>query len=503
MSLDSVISVASGALSNVSRHLAVVSQNVANAGTAGYAAETIDDTSSTAGGNGYGVRTGLATRTIDTALQSALNEQTGDVAGAQTRQAALAAIGVAQGNTAAGNDLASQVGALANAFTSLGTDPSNQVQQSAVVAAGAALATGINGQAAAYASARQAAQDSAVADVGTLNTALRAVGTLSDQIIAAKAGGQSTADLDSQRDAQETTAARLAGFKFLAQDNGDVLAVAGGLVANTRAASGPFSLAAAGLGAGSAGPALTLSGADVTAQLTGGSIGANLQLRDAVLPTAQAGLDEFAHTVATRFDNQGLRLFSATDGAVPTSTTPPAQSGYIGFSATIGVNPAVVAQPSLVRDGTQAVAAGTGSAAAFTPNQSDGPAGFATLIGRVLDFAFGADAQAGVSQAAPATTGLGAGGTISLTYGAGTTLAGFAANLVGAQSAAEAHAANTLGTAQALQTTLQTKLDSTSGVSVDTELSNMIALQNAYGANAKIITAAQSMWSDLLSSVTR
>ncbi len=497
MSLDSVTATASGALGDISRHLAVVSQNVANAGTAGYAEESVNDTALTAGGAGYGVRTGLTVRAVDVAVQTALAAQDADVAGLQTQQAALSAVGVAQGSTAAGNDLASQVGALADAFTALGADPSNTTQQRAVVSAAATLATGINGQASAYATAAQTAQSGISSGIATLNTALRTVGSLSDQIIAGRNSGESTADLESQRDAQETTATQLGGFRFLPQANGDVLAVAGGLLANTRAATGPFAVAATGTS-----PAITLSGTDVTAQLTGGSIGADITLRDTTMPAAQAGLDQFAQTLATRLDSQGLRLFSDPSGAVPAGGGVPVQAGVTGFAQVIGVNPAVAADPRLVRDGTQAVAGSATGASAFTPNPAGGPAGFTTLISRVLGYAFGAQAQAGVTQPAVATAGLGAAGTIALSYPAGATLGSFAANLVSAQSQSAADATNALDTAQALQGTLQAKLQSSTGVSVDAELSTMIALQNAYGANAKIITAMQSMWTDLLGTVT-
>jgi flagellar hook-associated protein 1 FlgK len=37
---------------------------------------------------------------------------------------------------------------------------------------------------------------------------------------------------------------------------------------------------------------------------------------------------------------------------------------------------------------------------------------------------------------------------------------------------------------------------------MDTEMSNMIALQNAYGANAKVIAAVQTMWAQLLNTVS-
>ncbi len=52
-----------------------------------------------------------------------------------------------------------------------------------------------------------------------------------------------------------------------------------------------------------------------------------------------------------------------------------------------------------------------------------------------------------------------------------------------------------------MQTTLASKLSAQSGVNMDTEMSHMIQLQNAYGANAKIISAVQAMWTQLLQSV--
>ncbi len=502
MSLDLGISAASTGLTSINRQLAVISQNVANAGTPGYSREVVANTELTAGGVGYGVRTGVATRETDAALQNALNQQNADVSGLQVQSDALASVDAAQGATAAGNDLASRLGALTDAFTTLGADPSNQAQQAAVVSAAGTLASGIRTQADAYSDARQNAQDGLVTDVTALNTAVTTIGALSDKIIAAQASGASTADLEAQRDAQEQTAAQLGGLRFLPDANGDVTAVSGGLLVNTRATTGPFSIASAALSTGASAPPLLLSGHDVTTGIGGGSIAARLALRDTTLPQAQAGLDEFAQTLATRLNNQGLNLFTDPAGNPPATGGTPVQAGYVGFSSEVQVNPSVTATPSLVRDGTQDVAAGTGGASAFTVNPSSGPAGSTTLINRVLLYGFGAQAQDGTDQPAMNTTGLGAGGTLALPYVPGGTLASFAANLVSTQARAAGSASDALSSATALQSTLQSKLQGETGVSIDTELSNMVVLQNAYGANAKIITAAQSMWTTLLNAVT-
>ncbi len=489
MSLNGILSTASSGLASVNAQLAVVSQNVANASTPGYAREVMADTDLTTGGIGYGVRTGPATAEVDNALSAALNQQNAVVAGAQVRSSALATIDAAQGPTGAGEDLPSRLGALQDAFTTLGADPSNQAQQATVVAAAGTLATGIQTQAAAYTSQRQAAQDGVVSDVTALNAAVSAIGSLSNQIVGAQAQGQSTADLQAQRSAQEQTAAQIGGLQFLPATNGDVTAILGGSVVDTHAATGPFSIATATLQSGITAPGLLLSGNDVTSQVTGGSIGARLQLRDTDIPTYQAGLDEFANTLATRLSNQGLNLFTSPAGTLPATGGSPVQSGYVGFSSEITVNPAVTATPSLVRDGTPAIA------------NTNGLAGYGTLINNVITYGFGADSASGVPQTPPNTTGLGGNGTLTLSFNPGTTLQGFAANLTGAQSQVAGGAQTSLTDGQALQSTLSTKLASETGVSVDTELANMVVLQNAYGANAKILSAAQAMWSALLGAV--
>ena len=236
----------------------------------------------------------------------------------------------------------------------------------------------------------------------------------------------------------------------------------------------------------------------MTNQVSSGSIGANLQLRDTILPQAQAGLDEFTEALASRLQDQGLALFAQPDGTVPSGGGTPVQSGYIGFAGTVTVNPTVVARPSLVRDGTNA---GQGGASAFTP-VADGPAGSTTLIDRVLTYGFGSTVQAGVAQAARPFLAWARPGAISLGFQPGATLADFVAGLVGAQAQQASAASDTLSTGQALQSSLQAKVQATSGVSIDTELSTMIALQNSYGANAKVIGAVQAMWTDLFDAVT-
>ncbi len=507
VNLSGVMSIASSGLSDINNQFGVVSQNIANASTPGYMTEVANQTSLTAGGMGSGVLVGATTVVGDAALQGQALLQNATVSGLQTTQSALATIDAVNGTPGQGTDLASLLGNLQNGFSTLATAPDNATQQAQVVADAATLATGINTLSAAYGTARQNAQNQVVGDINTLNTTLGTIGQLSDQIIAAQAQGQSTADLQNQRNTALQSLSGLIDVKVLNQQNGDVLLVTGGgLSLPIHGQPNPFSTAPATLGAGAYAPGggippIMLGGSDVTAQLTGGQLGATLKLRDQTLPTYQGELDEFSQNLAGRFDAQGLRLFSDPSGNVPAGGGSPVQAGYVGFASAIQVNPAVSANPALVRDGTEAIAGSATGASAFTPNPPGGPAGFTTMITRVLNFALGAQVQPGVPQPASNTTGLGPNGTLNAPYGPQSTLGGTAAALVGAESQDSANATSALSTEQGVQASLQNSLTSKTGVNMDAQMSQLVQLQNSYGANARVIAAVQAVWTQLLTVV--
>jgi flagellar hook-associated protein 1 FlgK len=508
MGLDSALSIASGGLANINAQFALISQNVANAATPGYAVEVGSQQSLTADGVGLGVHTGPATLQIDQALQTSVTQQNATVAGLQTTQTSLQAIDSVLGTPGSGSDIGSLLGNLQNSFSTLLTNPGSQAQQTAVVSSATKLAQGINTLSATYSAQRQGAQNNLTSAVNTLNSTLATIGQLSNQIIALKPTDQGTADLENQRNAAVQGLSQLLNIKTIEQPNGDLsVFTSSGLTLPTQAGANPFSLPIASTPAGSyypggGIPGITLGGADVTSQMTGGQMGADITLRDTTLPTGQAALDEFSQGLSSRFAGQGLTLFTDPAGNVPAGGGATAQAGYVGYAGTIQVNTAVIADPSLVRDGTNTIAGSTTGAAAFTPNPTGGPAGFTALISNVVNFTFGTQAQAGVAQSAMNTSNLGASGNLIAGFNAvGDSLSAFATGLVSSQAQQSASATSSLGTEQALQTSLNAKVSAVSGVNMDTELSQMLSLQNAYGANARVMTAVQAMFTQLLQAV--
>jgi len=507
MSLDGSLSIASRSLANINAQLGLVANNIANAGTPDYSVETSNQVSLVAGVQPMGVLSEAATRAVNLALQQAVFQQDTTVSGLTTTTTGLQTIDALQGTPGSGNDLSSLLGKVQSAFSTLLGDPSSAAQQSAVVSAASNLTGSINALSDAYTRQRQTAQSDLAGAVTSMNGNLGQIGALNTKIMAARAAGQSSADLENQRDAAVHALSALVGIRTLNQPSGEmIITTASGTQLPTQATTGPVTTSDASIGAGasyaSGGiPAIMLGGIDITSQLASGRIGADITLRDSTLPAFQGQLDEFSQSLATRFNAQGLTMFTDPGGNVPTGGGSPVQSTYVGFAAEIQVNPAVVANMSLVRDGTQNVVGSATGASAFSANPAGGPAGFTTLINRVLNFSFGAQVQAGVAQTPGATTGLGPDGTLNAPYAAPATLADNATSLVSAQAAVSAAATNQLSTEQAVQTTLTSNLNKVSGVNMDSEMSRMIQLQNAYGANAKIITTMQAMFTQLLQAV--
>ncbi|HEX3575156.1 MAG TPA: flagellar hook-associated protein FlgK [Rhodopila sp.] len=464
-SLSSIISNAQSGLTATKAGIAVISNNVANAGVTSYSLESQDVSSFDVGGQTFGVQTGVVSRSVNAALEASAWAAASSVAGLSVQSQVLTAINNTQGTPGDGTSLADVVTALQSAFTNLQAQPSSQTGQSAVVAAANTLASTINNTADTITAQRNDVQSQIVSEVSTLNAALATVNSTTQQIISATGSGNSTAALEDQRDSALQTLSSTMNLQYTEQPNGNIsLSTPGGLAipldstfSTQSAVLSPGSTYTPG---GSSVPPILLQSSnpdippvDVTEQISGGSLGSLIQLRDTTLPAYTTSLDTFSANLANQFSAQGLQLF--TDGSGNTPLT-----SYAGLSSAIEVNPAVTATPSLVRDGT------SGSA------NPGGAAGFTGVIDNVLNTTFGST-------------------------GTTPSLETQAQNFVSQQSADTEQVGTNLTNATAYQTTVGTALSNGSGVNVDQQMGLMIQLQNAYQANAQVITTAAQMFTAL------
>lgn len=488
MSLSTSLSIASSGLSAVQYELAVASQNVANASTPGYVSEVANVASRDTAGQGGGVVIQLTTRAVNDALQNSLYAQNALVAGLGVTVNALNAVSSVQGSTSAAagtsGTLSDNVGNLQNSFTTLDASPSSAVDQQGVVNSAADLAGSIRTLSSTYQTQRQAAQQAIPVEVAQINASLNTIGSISSQIVRMQVAGQDTADLKNQRSAAMSTLSGSLNVKFTETSTGDMLVnTTNGLSLPTHAGSGPLStrqMTTIGATDASPGtiPPIQLNGQDVTTSLAGGTLGANIALRDTTLPAMQAELDAFSSTLASRFSTQGLTLFTDASGnGSGTSLTTPPPGGQLEFSSSIQVPAGVSATPASVRDGNTVGQNPVTGATVYTAN-APGAAGSTALISSILNNTFSAASNGSVNLATLATT---------LTAGQAQTIA----------------TATTEQTSQTdIQTTLQASLTSTAGVSVDNQMANVVALQNAYESNAKVVAAVQTMFTALLAAIS-
>jgi flagellar hook-associated protein 1 FlgK len=159
------------------------------------------------------------------------------------------------------------------------------------------------------------------------------------------------------------------------------------------------------------------------------------------------------------------------DGSTPiTGALTGGGSQTTGLAGRITVNAAVAAAPaSLV-----AYAANTASGDPTRPN---------FLLGQLTTASLSYSPTTGIGSAQQPFSG---------------TLSDYMGAVVSQQSQAANAATNLQQGQDTVVSALQQRFNSQSGVSIDTELSNLIALQNAYGANARVMTTIQQMMSTLL-----
>lgn len=184
-----------------------------------------------------------------------------------------------------------------------------------------------------------------------------------------------------------------------------------------------------------------------------------------VTPTA---LTDSGTGLSLFVDGDGGKLFTNAQGAVDQKT---------GFAARITLNPDVVADDSLLV--TYQTVGGTNSA-----GDSARPV---DLYNRLT--------QSG--RAFSPSTGIG--GTSSPYTGS---IASFAQRVVSYQSTQASNAQDDLASQEVVSKSLQDRFDSETGVDVDSELSSLLVLQNAYSANARVMNTVSQLF-DVLMSIGR
>ena len=606
MSLTNALQLSLSGLRASQAGLDVVSQNVANAGSVGYTRRTLVTQQLVAGGRTVGVDVKGASRTLDTLVQRQLRLEQAGAAYATTRANTHTALDALFDKPGGVGSLPTLLSTFTSSLQALAANPSSSTTQAGVLAAAGDLAGSLNSLSGQVLGMRQDAENAIGAAVSKADGLIQQIAELNGKIV-----GDNTAALQDQRDALVDQLSTLMDVKATVGSTGAVtLATSGGLslVDGTRATR--LSFQAHNIGPESTydpDPSKRTVGTIVATDPSGqsrdviaggyirsGEIAAQIDLRDTVLPQAQAQLDELAAGLAQALSDKPVPSTAATSGAqtgfdldltglaagnrVTVSVTDPSgakrtlifaattsaagqaradQAGVVGLDISGG--PAAIAsqiQSALGSDYT--VSNPSGSTIRLlgngTSSSVDAAAGAVTVSGLATgdpeiplfvdggtssgvftgSFEGGTSQLAGFASRIAVNANVTASPSLLSAYGpsvpqgdatraqliydrltttdrsfSGATgingsaapwsgsVAGFAQAVVATQAADATSATNLQSGQQVVLSSIQSRYADQSGVNIDSELAQLIQLQTAYGANARLMTAAKEMFDTL------
>ncbi|MAQ77707.1 MAG: flagellar hook-associated protein FlgK [Rhodospirillaceae bacterium] len=455
--------------------LDVVSRNIANAETEGYTKKSHNQENLIIGGVGRGVQTTEVSRKVNDNLQREVRDQNANIEKLKILDEFLGRLELEFGKPGDKSSIADKVSGLKRAFQTLSATPESASSKIALVTAADTLARSFNSFNDLLQDLRAEADNRISGFIDAINSDLELIKGLNEQIGQRTAAEKSTADLEDKRDQLLLSVNKNVSIgSFKRSNNRLTISTADGrLMLDDTQIPMAFS-ATSSFTAATTGNGVTLGGADISAGIKSrdGVLSGLLTLRDTVLPQFQTKLDDLALEIAKQLDvvavagsTEALNLFTDAAGNAPAAFTP-ADNFTNGFAGTIRVRAALKADPSLVTD----------------------PTGGLTVLGSSdnrLQLAILAlfEGQTSLSQAPTVNN----------------TLEGFAAALVGDVATSKAEYDTQLKFQNVFRDQLRDRFENESGVNTDEELTNLITLEAAFGASARVLNAVQRAFDEVIS----
>lgn len=453
--LNSIMDTSLSALFAAQAGLATTGHNIANANTAGYSRQDVlfsarrpDMTA--VGAIGRGVEVDGIRRIQDDFLLNTLRSQTARGESYSSVDSALSEVESILGSV--DNDhLGDALSDFFGAWNSLAQPPIDTSLKDYVVESASRLVTEFHRIDDSLTSLETNIETSIQLEIGNLNRLLTQVADMNRQIMAAEAGGEPANDLRDQRDLLITQVSSIAEVTVHEREDGTKDVILAGRTMVARDSVTLFQSEYQRDGDGYRMMVVT-GGNKQAVNLSTGKLEGLLSSRDVHLADVRARLDDVAAKLIS--DVNSLHVQGRTLGS----------SGLQFFTGdnlhTIGVNPELTASPGLVATGRTTAAADNEIALAIAN------------LGNL-------SADAGDSR------------TVNDSYRALLT------DLASQRSTFEFLVENQ----QAVVASLESKLASVSGVSLDEEGAAMVRYQNAYTAAARIVTTVQEMYDTLMNMV--
>ncbi|WP_421702034.1 flagellar hook-associated protein FlgK [Aliiroseovarius sp.] len=474
-------------LTATARATEVVSSNVANANTPGYATRQLEVSSQYLGGTPGGVKVNGVTRLVD---QGVINDRVLSDASAGHDSSIAAFLNDLESIIGTPEDAHSLSGRLAQfeaALVEASSRPDNESRLNAVLDAAQDLVSHINGATDGIQQARMEADTSIANQVTSLNEGLKRVETLNYEIQETIARGLDPSSLMDLRQQEIDKLSPIVPLRQAPRDNGMVALYTdgGAILLDGKAATVGFSQAGSLIvpemtQASGALSGLTLNGLAMPSPdgqgrnaFGGGTLAAAFEIRDVLAVDAQKDLDAFSRDLVERFQDPALDTTRAVGAAGLFTDAGSAfdPTDEVALSERLAVNTAVdPAQGGAIwrlRDGLGAA----------TPGEVGNAQLLQDLTNALTDTRTAASAD--FTNAARSSSGL-------------------AADFLSSVGADRLHAENLLASSSAQNETLK-MMELESGVDTDNEMQKLLLIEQAYAANARVIATVDEMIQQLLS----
>lgn len=313
MSLNAIMSNALSALDTNSSALNVVSNNIANINTPGYAQRVVNEEAT------GGALAGVDIADIQRVTDQFLTQQTLSASASSSQYTAqnnvYSQINALLGQVGSGTDLPSMLDNVYSALGAASLSPNSSTSQQAALSAFQNLASTISTLSSGITGLQGQADQQVVADTSSANSLIQQISSLNQQIQAAVASGDTDSGLLDQRDEVVQNLSKLIGVNTAQQADGQLLvSTANGtnLVGNGTYAQLSYS---GGSSNGTYAPIMMQTVEASTGQAVGpsqsldpnlgsGEIAGLVQMRDGTLANLQQQLGSFAQQTAQSFNAQ-------------------------------------------------------------------------------------------------------------------------------------------------------------------------------------------------------
>ncbi len=483
MSISGAMFNAYSGLVAASRTAETISQNVSNAMTDGYGRREVVLSAASIAGQGTGVRVSSISRRVDQAAISDRRLAQSEMSEKKVISNALGRLEKAIGTPGDGGSLSDLVTSFEAALVSAQSRPDSQARQQNILYAASGIVNKLVGISNETQSMRMAADKSIAKQVGVLTDTLARISKLNKNIRVQISSGRSANGLKDQRQLLVDKIADIIPIKTYDRKMGQIAIVSTGGAVLLEGRPAKFGFSKVGIItpdmtiASGALSGLTLNGKPIPigsggGLLDGGSLFAQFKLRDTTAPFASNQVDAFARNLMERFEKTGLdpSLSTSDPGLFTDGGSALDITQEVGLAGRIQLNKAVI--PSAggalwrLRDGLAATAPGN--------------TGDRTLLRNFTSTLTSATAPAS-GQFSPGSTSL-------------ADIAGDLSALNGsARLAADEATAFSQGRYQELHA-----IEMDSGVNTDQEMQKLLLVEQAYAANARVVTTIGQMLKTLM-----